>query len=1044
MKKQYLFLLAFVLLFSLQSYSSHIRGGELTWKCVVENGISKYKFTLRAYRECSQCLICMPEVDYIKICNSTGQLSLTLNNSNIPNSSVSRINTDGNINLLRVLNNVDVNLGCTNPTVNPLSCATSEYLSNSMYVYESGPIDLTGINPPTNAFSPILFVWNAIGRPTATNTNTAVDGSNLIVTAKMFPYILNGSNTPVSIGHCYDSSPDFAELPVFNINTSGNDYVLNFNAIDVDLDNLYFSFEDILTNLNNQGCPTTVSPTSIWENYPAYNANNPFGLLPAHRELNNTTGEYRIKPLIGGSFFVAMNVASYRDNQKISEITRDIIVNSIIPNQNYNNVAPIIKAPFTNANGTPSFQKTFTAGDKIQIPIVVRDSALSGAGISTQTLELTVNGVAMGLQNSDTNIGCPYPPCASLNRFKDNAPYTPFNLAPINITNSAGILFGYGYNLPGPYGSVNNDTLWIYWGTNCGNLKFDSSTNALASEKFDFVISVKDDYCRIPSKSTKIISVVLNPPSTLLQTNLTCVSYNKVSNHVELNWANTIGANTNTFVAYQLYRNNTLIHTSTNVNSLFYIDSSVNASADSFYAIKLISTCNITSNLQFEKVIKPISISASLNKKDKAIITWSPINTGKTLNSNGYKVYRSIGNTPYNWVQISDADGNNFNTTATDNVSLCGLTMYYKVEALDINNCVYESNLDSIINSPILVNITKKNKCANDVIKFKADNLSGGVLPYTTIRWVGDDGLFSLNKDSVLYTYNTPGMKKITYTVIDAIGCRYDFIDSILIRKSPVVNVRIDSACPGAIINIDIIQDSPDPDDSVFVYGDNGMFSKAGPYFDPFFSNPKWIFMSNNGIGKFPINIKVTKRFGCSITRVDTVYISEPSVFIANDSSTCCNTNTDTLRFYSKYLSKPYSTIHWYDDVTNSIILSNSEVLPVSLLITNTNMRIKLYVQDSKNCIATDIKHFSIGTGISENKNVSIEVFPNPTNGVLKFMSSISLQHANISIYNTLGQLVLQKGIEQNEINVEVLPQGIYSFSVEFEGRNLRGKFIKQ
>ena len=116
----------------------------------------------------------------------------------------------------------------------------------------------------------------------------------------------------------------------------------------------------------------------------------------------------------------------------------------------------------------------------------------------------------------------------------------------------------------------------------------------------------------------------------------------------------------------------------------------------------------------------------------------------------------------------------------------------------------------------------------------------------------------------------------------------------------------------------------------------------------------------------------------------------------------------------------------------------------MSLLTTNTNMRIKLYLQDSKNCIATDIKQFSIGTGISENKNVSIEVFPNPTNGVLKFITSTSLQHSNINIYNTLGQLVLQQRIEQNEINVDVLPQGIYSFSIEFEGKNLRGKFIKQ
>ncbi len=1041
MKKLYLLLLAFLLLFSSQVYSSHLRGGELTWKCVKESGKSKYTFTLTVYRNCTPCNNCMLSIETVKICNTTGQLSVALNNATIPNTNFPRLQTDGTI-TMALKSNMDITLGCINPTVNPYSCATTEPGAFDQYVYESGPIDLTGIQAPVNAASPIMFTWYGTGRPYANNLKNNVGDNSFVIIAKMFPYFANGSTTASPVAECFDSAPDFAEVPVYNIYTSGLDFTISGNAIDKDLDNIVYSFEDPVFSVSNTDCPEFNSAVDIWENYPSYNTLNPFGLLPTQQNFNTNTGEYKFKPLMPGIFNVVMKAASYKDNQKVSEIIRDYRINFIISGGSELNRAPSIAAPFIDANGKPSFQKTVTAGTKVQIPIVVRDSTANNMALSSQSLEITVNGIAMGLNNSDTLIDCEFPPCARLNKFKNNAPYTPFNTPPVNITNSAGQSFGYGYQLPAAYGSTSNDTLWIYWGTGCNNLRFDNSAGQITPKKYDFVISVKDDSCRLPMKATRVVSITVNPPGNYLKSELTCVNFIPSTNKVELNWKNT--GDSSTFMGYEIYRNNTLLRSITNYAINSYTDTSIYASSDSLYAIKLLSTCDNGNVLKFEKVIKEIAVSATLNKKDKAIITWNPLNTGKLPNTNGYMVYRSIGNTPYNWIQITDADGNNFNTTATDNVNLCGQKVYYKVTAVDLQNCVYASSIDSIINTPMQAQISKKNKCAGDLVKFKVDNLIGGVLPYTNVRWLGDEGFVSFNKDSASFTFTKPGYKKFTFTVIDAIGCRYDKLDSVLIYKVPIVNVKVDSACPGAVININIVQDSPDPDDSVFVYGDDGLFSKVGPYFDPFFRSPLWIFTSNNGIGKFPINIKVTKRFGCSITRVDTVYISEPSVFIANDSNTCCNTNTDTLRFYSKYLSKPYATIHWYDDVTKTVILSNSAVLPVSMLTTNTNMRIKLYVEDSKGCIAEDIKQFAIGTGISTAKDIRIEVYPNPTNGVLKFISSTSLQSANIRIYNTLGQLVLQQSIEQNEITVDKLPQGFYNFYIEFEGKSFRGKFVKE
>jgi hypothetical protein len=81
---------------------------------------------------------------------------------------------------------------------------------------------------------------------------------------------------------------------------------------------------------------------------------------------------------------------------------------------------------------------------------------------------------------------------------------------------------------------------------------------------------------------------------------------------------------------------------------------------------------------------------------------------------------------------------------------------------------------------------------------------------------------------------------------------------------------------------------------------------------------------------------------------------------------------------------------------------------------------------------------------VSTHSFQKINVYPNPVKKLLTFNSSIALENANINIYNTMGQLVLKDKLTQNELNVSVLPQGIYNFSIERNGMNYRGKFIKQ
>lgn len=1034
MKKRFFYILLFLCFYCTQALATHYSGAELTWKCVQAGPNVKFQFRLKIYVKCRPLVV--PTQQQLKLCNTVGTLSPILNYGEISNTTYS-ILVGGKINTALISRKSTVNT-CSNPTVNPLSCESSDVGAMEELIYESAEIDFTGVSFQSNGSMPISVVWYGTGRSATINLNNAGD-NHLVVVAKIYPYFKKGSTTPTSLSQCYDSAPDFAEPPVFIQQAQLKDIYINNSAMDADMDEVRYELADPLLSVDNFDCAIADPSSEIYKNFPSFNTLNPFGLASNLYGFNTLTSEFKVRPN-AGTYNYTIKVSSYKGNQKVSEITRDFQTIFFINSVGTNNTPPVVIAPFTNVNGLPSYTKEVNAGDLVRIPIIVRDSTNHGT-ISTQSLELTIAGKAMGLNNADTSQGCTLPPCAKLTKSKNNAPYSTTNPLPILISNANNYNFGYGYQLPAAYGSLSNDTLWVYWKTSCSNLKFDPIENKVLPSTYDFIVSVKDDTCRMPSKTSRTISIVVNPPLNYLKTKLTCIRPNN-NNHIEVNWETT--GDTSKFIAYQLYRNNILIKVITNHAIRSYVDSSNLANLNSLYAIRLLSNCDAGLELSNEKVMVNPILSARQLANRNVKINWSFTDTTKMLGTAGFNVYRSITGSPYNWQLITDTDGDNFNTTALDTFKICGQTLYYLLVAVDKNNCVYMSNIDSIINLPLKVQITKQKNCLGANTKLKFNYIQGGIKPYRSIQWLGDDGLFANNSDTVIHVYNTLGLKRFTLTIIDSFGCRYDFVDSVLIKKAPIARVNIDKACPGSIINFQVILDNSENGDSVHFYGDNGLFVKAGPYFDPFYSSPKWIFLSNNGIGKFPVIIKVTKLNGCSITRVDTVYIDNPTVRILNDSITCCNTLTDTLRILpDQYLTKPWNTVTWFDDNTNKVILSNSEFLPVSLLVNYTNIRIKVRIEDAKGCKAEDVRNFNIGTGINNINSTYLYTYPNPVNDVLMYNTTDNLDRALISIYNTLGQKIAETSINNNYADVSTLAPGLYTFTLLQQGKLYRGKFVK-
>jgi hypothetical protein len=966
--------LALLFLTNIKVEASHLRGGEITWKCVQSGGKSKYRFKVVVYTKCkSWCADCPQPFEVINVCNINGILSQTLNSSTFPASTTTFITTDGGINV-RNIDRKDVSPDCsfdpatnTNGVHNPLECRRPNPATNSdegaleKWTYESGEIDFTGVLPPTDVNTPTIFSLSMNARDGAVNLTPDVGNGSMYLVAKMYPFYPNGSTTAKPIQECFDNAPDFTESPAAILYTTGLDYVFNNNSVDIDLDNIYYELGTPYSDANGD-CPYTRTPVEVWANYDYYNEQNPFGLLPSQYNFNNYTGEFTFKPLVSGNFVSVIKVSSYKCDQKVSEVYRDFKVQVLIPDSTENsNRYPLFFKPFLDAQNKPTNVLNVIAGKKLLIPIVVRDSlprTILGGGISPQNLELTVNGIAMDDDNKDTSgvdAVCPYPPCAVLTREKGNYTYSISNPAPTPIQNIPGEIFGYGFDLGPAYSASSNDTVWLYWPTTCANLDKQDNCNGLTFSRYNFVVTAKDNFCRVPGKTIRTFTVNLLPPNFYLSPPIRCITYDQATHHVTFNWGVASG-DTNTFIRYEIYRNNTLLTTEPNRNVYSYVDMSINASPDSTYYVRSINLCGVEDEVS---PVKPITVEAFFYKNNQARLTWNPIRTPNNRTALGYNVYRSQTENPYNWVEVVDGDGDTTNTAAIDFVDLCGDTTYYKIEALDSLGCASISNIDTIFHQEISASFHSDTVCMGTPTQFVLDNLSGGIPPYSTVRWLGDEGFSAGNDDTVLYLYPTYGVKHFKFTVIDSKGCRIDIDDSTYVRQLPVFEIQKDSACPGAVINFGLDVKTPAGIDSVFWYGDfdagtgEYLFKKEGKFSNLNIRSPKWIFGTNGGVGSFPILVMIRDTFGCETIMYDTVKTGEPTIELLNDPSLCYDTKKDSIHMLPKFLTKPFNTVQWIDNNNSQVLYQandGKDAFPLSVVAGRRYIDLRVRIEDSKGC----------------------------------------------------------------------------------------------
>ncbi|MBL4655645.1 MAG: T9SS type A sorting domain-containing protein [Bacteroidia bacterium] len=362
------------------------------------------------------------------------------------------------------------------------------------------------------------------------------------------------------------------------------------------------------------------------------------------------------------------------------------------------------------------------------------------------------------------------------------------------------------------------------------------------------------------------------------------------------------------------------------------------------------------------------------------------------------------GTNPYTYLWSDGSNSQNLN-------KMDGGT--YKLTVTDANNCMLYSSIkikepDSLIASVDAVDIS-----CNGIVDGSAKaKITGGTKSYMYSWSTGD----SLNTASGLAEAN------YSLTVTDANGCVDITTFSIVEPEAMTASIaKTNVLCKGyATGEVDLTVNggtgSYTYDWSNNKSSQDQKFLKAGTY-----------------------SVEVTDGNSCTANASAT--LTEPS------SSMSVTSNSTTPVWPDIYGgdasvsvtggTTPYS-YQWYNGGTSSSIDSITSGV-YSVVITDANgCRTIVYVE--------------VPTGVNAlSSNVSITIYPNPSSGILfiDYELTSNQQQIVFSIFNQLGELVLERKIENTntmsnkiDLRLDHLPSGLYLFKMDFDNGTLSKNII--
>ncbi|MFN3529438.1 MAG: gliding motility-associated C-terminal domain-containing protein [Bacteroidia bacterium] len=491
-KRLYTLLLLALLGIPLPAISSHILGGELSYRCL-GNGV--YEFSLQVYRDCSG--VSFTCIESIPMFSNAG-LSVPL----------------------LFVGTEDVSYRCPEPSspfrCHPATTGTGPLGTVARFTYQNTlNLSSLGPTPPQGYDFFIRNAGNAVGcdgipccRPMIQN----ISGATQAFMVRMRPYTDPQSGLVLSPAQLCDNAPRFASNPnaLLILNPLDTIYLQNV-AEDIDFDSISYSIGYPLGGY--QGSPSYLSYS------PPYSLQNPVpGLIPPpfvnadDFPINRRTGEMILRSEIPGRFVMMIQLTSWRCGQPISEVYRDFafinIANPVNAPPIYDPFAPLNtqqrapKLQLDLGNGPlnlRSIERRYYAGDTIFFSALATDSfpLIRNDVYAPDLVSLAMRGSQLSTSNQLAS-GCENPPCATL-----QAGAGGMGIPPVAMYSASGVLLGYGFQ--NQISSQNH----LRWETSCANVARGNSCQSSAVSTAQFSLLAYDNNCPVIGSSAATVRISL-------------------------------------------------------------------------------------------------------------------------------------------------------------------------------------------------------------------------------------------------------------------------------------------------------------------------------------------------------------------------------------------------------------------------------------------------------------------------------------------------------------------------------------------------------
>lgn len=122
-------------------------------------------------------------------------------------------------------------------------------------------------------------------------------------------------------------------------------------------------------------------------------------------------------------------------------------------------------------------------------------------------------------------------------------------------------------------------------------------------------------------------------------------------------------------------------------------------------------------------------------------------------------------------------------------------------------------------------------------------------------------------------------------------------------------------------------------------------------------------------------------------------------------------------------------------------VVSNSNTQNIN---TTFEGNYQVIVTDANGCSDTSAIFNMIIEGVAENALPGISIYPNPGNGDVYFNTPANMGSFNVKIVSTTGQLVMDKMVENKQLNIAAIPTGLYTVLITYKGQVSRLRLARE